>query len=243
MADLGTLGGGGSSAWDVNGTGQVAGWSSTAAGRDHAFLYDDTLHDLGTLGGTDSFGLAISGSGQVVGHSHTPGDGATHAFLWTPTAPNGASGSMIDLGTLGGTGSFARDVNANGQVVGQSFIADNFERHAFLYSADSGMVDLNLLIDPLSGWTLTFATAINDAGQIAGFGVMGEQEHAFLLTPVPEPATLLLLAVGLPLLGWGTWRRSGRGDANHCLLGTLVVRAPFSPAHIRDRRPPELCRT
>lgn len=34
-----------------------------------------------------------------------------------------------------------------------------------------------------SGWVLGEAYAINDAGQIAGYGNIGGEEHAFLLTP------------------------------------------------------------
>ena len=49
------------------------------------------------------------------------------------------------------------------------------------------MVDLNTLIDPLSGWELLDASDINDAGQITGQGLIGGQYHAYLLTPVPIP--------------------------------------------------------
>jgi hypothetical protein len=47
------------------------------------------------------------------------------------------------------------------------------------------MVDVNDLIDPLSGWELLDADDINDAGQIAGQGLIGGEYHAFLLTPIP----------------------------------------------------------
>jgi probable HAF family extracellular repeat protein len=56
------------------------------------------------------------------------------------------------------------------------------------------MMDLNTLIDPLSGWTLNIANDINDTGWIVGYGTVGGKTHAFLLTP--EPATLSLLALG-----------------------------------------------
>jgi hypothetical protein len=59
--------------------------------------------------------------------------------------------------------------------------------HAFLYTSGSGMVDLNTLIAPLSGWELLDASDINDAGQITGQGRIGGQFHAYLLTPVPIP--------------------------------------------------------
>ena len=47
------------------------------------------------------------------------------------------------------------------------------------------------------GWSLTEATAINNVGQIVGMGwnPSGGRE-AYLLTPIPEPATLAVLLLG-----------------------------------------------
>jgi hypothetical protein len=45
------------------------------------------------------------------------------------------------------------------------------------------MKDLNDLIDPDSGWVLTSAAAINNAGQIVGRGVHNGQPRTFLLKP------------------------------------------------------------
>lgn len=63
------------------------------------------------------------------------------------------------------------------------------------------MVDLNSLIDPNSGWILQDATAINDNGQIAGFGLFNGQTRAFLLNAAPEPSAPCILAIGLGALG------------------------------------------
>jgi hypothetical protein len=46
------------------------------------------------------------------------------------------------------------------------------------------------LIPAGSGWTLEEAHAINDSGQIAGFGLFNGKTQAYLLTPTPEPAGL-----------------------------------------------------
>jgi probable HAF family extracellular repeat protein len=197
MYDLGTLGGTESNGSAINASGQVAG-SSLKNGDSayRAFLWkpttpngtSGTMHDLGTLGGTESFGGTINSSGQVAGFSYTTGHANYHAYLWTPTTPNGTSGTMLDLGTLGGLNSYSYNVGAGGQVVGASEVAvTSNSTHAFLYTNGGGMVDLNTLIDPLSGWELSDAADINDAGQITGQGLFGGQYHAYLLTPIPIP--------------------------------------------------------
>jgi probable HAF family extracellular repeat protein len=119
----------------------------------------------------------------VAGFSYTTGDAAYHAYLWTPTTPNGTSGTMQDLATLGGLNSYSYSVGAGGHVVGASEVEiTSDDTHAFLHTSGSGMVDLNSLIDPLSGWELLDASAINDAGQITGQGLIGGAYHAYLLT-------------------------------------------------------------
>lgn len=108
--------------------------------------------------------------------------------------------SVNNLGTLGGSSNYAQGLNNNGQVVGWSYTAGDLQQHAFLYSNGS-MSDLNSLIDPTSGWTITDSMFINDAGNIVAFGCntgVGCQ-YLLLSSTVPEPDTLTL--TGLALLG------------------------------------------
>lgn len=94
---------------------------------------------------------------------------------------------ITDLGTLGGTYSNAQGINVSGHVTGSSTGNGDIDLYAFLYTPQNGMVNLNSLIDPQSGWELSTGSAINDAGQITGLGLIGGEHRAFLLTPVPEP--------------------------------------------------------
>jgi probable HAF family extracellular repeat protein len=84
-----------------------------------------------------------------------------------------------------------------GHVVGYSHISPTLGTfHAFLYTSESGMVDLNTLIDPQSGWSLSRAADINDAGIITGNGIVAGENHAFLLIPVPEPPLEAVAIIG-----------------------------------------------
>ena len=50
----------------------------------------------------------------------------------------------------------------------------NDSYHAYVYT-NGDMTDLNSLIDPNSGWVLEDAVAINNSGQIAGYGSLSPQ--------------------------------------------------------------------
>jgi len=58
--------------------------------------------------------------------------------------------------------------------------------------------DINTLVD---SDTYVFSVSdINDSGRIVGYCIHNGLLIAFLLTPIPEPASLVLLAATLPLL-------------------------------------------
>ncbi len=195
--DLGSLGGddGDSYATDINAEGQIVGGANPQpgnipAGTDsaqatfdllpgvHAVLWDgDSITDLGTLGGEGSIATAINDNGQIVGSSLQE-EGGSRAFLWEDA-------EITNLGVLpeGGDASYATDINSAGQVVGLIEGYGDLARVAFLWQ-NGEMIDLNALIPADSGWVLLGATAVNDAGQIVGFGLGPEGQEVFLLTPV-----------------------------------------------------------
>jgi probable HAF family extracellular repeat protein len=154
--ELGSLGGGQSEATAVNDRGQVVGYSQTAAGPFHPFLWQHgTMTDLGVLvPGPDEFGTAtdINNNGQVVGYSvvdQTEDQAIVHAFLWR-------RGTLIDLGTLGGHSSQASAINDRGEVVGWSSTADG-KIHGFLWR-NGTMTNLGVHT----------AADVNDGGQVVG---------------------------------------------------------------------------
>jgi CSLREA domain-containing protein len=170
VTDLGALAPQPSSlGWDVNNTGQVAGWSSTASGTNfHPFFYNGTtLTDIAPLGtGTNSLAIAINDAGRVVGYSETTPGSAFHAAY----SDNG--GALHDLGTLGGTASQAWGVGRNGVVVGQSQIAGNSETHPFIWkdANNDGIAQASELMDVGKLGTGNFGRlfAINSLGVAVG---------------------------------------------------------------------------
>jgi probable HAF family extracellular repeat protein len=130
---------------------------------------------LGTLGGSWSIAYAINDRNQITGQAYTTNNLTAHAFRY-------ANGRMADLGALGGSSSYGSAINSAGTVVGLSTI-QNASYHAFISTNGRKMQDLNSLIPVGTGWVLQDGAAINDAGQIAGYGTLNGQLHAFLLTP------------------------------------------------------------
>ena len=189
MIDLGTLGGKYSFASAINNCGQVVGSSNISRDPDydhitHSFIYDGTsMKELDTFEATYSLAIDINDKGQVVGHCMMSISLSNyHAFFYD-------GNKVIDIGTLGGDNSYAYGINNRGQVVGRSQVHGSSslgDLYAFVYDKVRGMQNLNDLIPPDSGWLLKQAIDINSSGQIVGQGKIGGQNHAYLLTPIPE---------------------------------------------------------
>lgn len=140
----------------INNRGQVVGRSYQAFSNAHtAFVYDQGVtRSLGTLGGSSSSADDINDEGEIVGYSDTAA-GSRRAILYRDSA-------VIDLGTLGGSGSWASAINEAGSIVGASGDEAGVTR-AFVYlNRDMWQVSFR------DGTYPTIATAISEAGEIAG---------------------------------------------------------------------------
>ena len=122
---------------------------------------------------------------------------------------------MVNLGlNANNTSGGANGINDHGQIVGSEGYGTypNAVVSPYLWGTTAGSgIALSTLVTNLHGWTLNTATAIDDAGDIIGYGTnSGGQEDAFLLTPTPEPSTIALLLAGAACLLGCAWRRQRR---------------------------------
>jgi probable HAF family extracellular repeat protein len=141
-----------------------------------AFYYDNLKKFMEDAGGVNSRGFGINSMNVMVGDSFFAGPmDASHAALFK-------GGFAADLGVLKGKAySRANSINTMGQVVGfSSAQRDGAESRAFLWSNQTGMVDIGTL-----GGGYAQAYAINEAGVITGSSQtqgMGaiQATHAFI---------------------------------------------------------------
>jgi len=206
---LTSLGGLTSEARDLNNAGQVVGYADTTSGASHATLWHNgTVTDLGTLGGAYSLATGINEAGTIVGRADAAGTGEAHATMWS-------GGVLTDLGTLLGphSGNFssANAINGVGDIVGLS--SDGQDGTLATLWRGGVAIDLNSLLDPqfaAAGWRLSGALDINDHGAIVGTAVndtLGAYA-GYVLTPIPEPETVVLMLAGLGLLGAAARRKA-----------------------------------
>ncbi|HZJ16843.1 MAG TPA: hypothetical protein VFD27_17445 [Chthoniobacteraceae bacterium] len=162
VTDLGSLGWVSAYGTGINSSGDVSGyvWNDirVRASGQRSVRWTGTIgtynESLGS-GGYDTLGYDINDAGQVAGGSRFPANNQYHAVRWT-------NGIPTDLGTLGGTTSFASGINTSGQVAGYSQLAGDFVTHAVRWTGTTA-TDLGSL-----GGNNSAAYDINDSGQVAG---------------------------------------------------------------------------
>ncbi len=189
MQVFNSFGGSHTEVWAINNSGQITGVARNSSGVMTAYTFDSEsgLTDLGHLGGYVSYGNDINENGTVVGWSHNFTDGL-EGFVYE-------NSDMDGIGIIGSTSNLF-SINDNGQGVGYDLV-NGVDERALFYDSELGLVYLDDLIDPTLGWQLNIAWDNNNSGMIVGYGTndLGI-EHAFLLTPVPEPGTICLIGFG-----------------------------------------------
>ena len=186
--DLGTFGGGGAMANGINNAGQVVGVVGYSLLEDRAFLWDGQGHDIGP-----GYARGINESGVVAGDvaGYMPGYTAD-GFTWDGQrhdVPEGclyainnsgmvvgqvqsnyhafalSNGTFRDIHYPGAGTSMAMAVNDNGVVVVNCVIGGYYDSHdvAFIWDGTD-----HRRLGTLGGEN-TYATGINNAGQVTGW--------------------------------------------------------------------------
>jgi len=214
IQSLGTLPGGTqSSAFAINNLGQVTGTSSVDSGlANHAFLWTSStgMLDLQPAGLGSSWGFGVNSLGHVTGMFIGSNAHANpRAFYWT-----GQTG-MQDLAVLPGWDTSAGEgINNLDEIAGslQGFDGKSIS-HAVLWTPSGGggwgVKDLGTL----PGGFQSFATALNNVGQVVGASDTGQNEsldHAFVWSTATGMQDLnLLIPAGS---GWLLWQANGIND-------------------------------
>ena len=177
--------------------------------------------DIGELYTTGSYGYGMDAAGDVVGGSGIPGGSATKgAPYYSAYLGGGSWATMVNLGNLSSFSSAyvygAGFAINNGTIVGYEFNGTRSlpTEYAFLSGTTNGsMVALQTLVPSFASSNfgsgrLSMADDIGGNGDIVGVGITNSAaDDAFLLTPTPEPSTLLLVVSGLVGLLAYAWRK------------------------------------
>jgi probable HAF family extracellular repeat protein len=214
----------------INASGLIAANAQIAnyPGTIHAFTYKGGVWtDLGTLPGfLNSSAGGMNTSGQLTGEVSNLGGSLSHAMLYS-------GGVMTDLGDLpGDTQGSGVAINDFGEIVGDSINGTTGVGRATYYNAITGMVDLNTLIPPGSGWGLNYAAGINRHGQIVGTGSLNGVGLGFVLTPIPSQILINSVLGLIPHLD--------NCDACGVFLTDLVQQIPESTTNLTPLQKLEL---
>ncbi|GAA0213331.1 hypothetical protein GCM10009123_20740 [Kangiella japonica] len=147
-----------------------------------------TKIEIETIDNRALFARSINNKQEVVGNIYITGTRDNREAFYIDMSAGNPELKLLGFFDEDFTDSRAMDINNVGQIVGRALVSVPTigESGAFLYENEE-MKNLNELIACDSPWTLTEARAINDAGQIVGFGTVDGEIRAFRLDPTGEP--------------------------------------------------------
>ena len=169
VIDLATLGGSGATATGVNAKGQAVGIMFDPYGYLHAFSSSSSLGSNATQ--TEASG--INNAGQISGTQFF--GGTAYATVWN-------NGEAI---TVCGAGSYALAINGSGEVAGM--LVNDGQGKAFVTEKGTS-IDLGVF----EGGSWSSAFALNDQGEVAGYGMTSNE--VFAASPGPQATAIPRLA-------------------------------------------------
>lgn len=183
-------------ALDISETGFVVGSGYTSAYTSNAWRWQDgQLEQLNHGSARGAGATSVNDQGSAAGFVELGGN-LDQASRW-----DGDALTLLDQ--LSGVNSArAYGINNTGLVVGTSFSGPG--SRATLWEGSTAF-DLTKRLSNGQEWDLWQAMDINNNGQIVGWGTYQGRYVSYLLTPVPEADSLLMLALGLPV-AWAARR-------------------------------------
>jgi hypothetical protein len=185
----------------VNNSDLAVGFYNDSHGDSHGYTFDIATNtfstDINDPLAVSTVTAAINNSDEIAGF-FTDSGGVIHGFI-----DNGGSFSTVD--PLGATETELLGLNDKG--IADGFAVIGGVQHGILYNS---LTKMFTILDP-PGSTSTTLNGLNDAGDVVGFFVdAAGNTDGTLGTPVPEPATWLMILAGFAGLGCLGLRRSRR---------------------------------